>query len=167
MNSGFLNEKLTPILMIILGIISLLFPMVSTQTIGIMSGIAFMLLSIGFIINGISEIMMTRYFGLIRVIYGIICAIFAYYLMFNPAFVSGFIGLSTYIFGILLIILGLISLFMGPIAILGIVTVIYGFLTVILAYMINDPKILGSVIGVWLLISGILSLFTKKDYIDV
>ena len=74
----------------------------------------------------------------------------------------------VYLFGILLIALGIILFFIGPIGIVGIITLLYGILTVIVGFFINDPKILGTLIGLWLLILGITSLFTKKeDYIDV
>ena len=73
-----------------------------------------------------------------------------------------------YIFGILLIALGIILFFIGPLGILGIITLIYGILTIIVGYFINDPRILGTLIGLWLLIFGISSLFLdNKDYIDV
>lgn len=168
MNSSFLREKLSAILMIILGIIALLFPMFSTETVGFISGIVFILLAAAFIVAGISELVITKYFGLLYILYGIICVLFAYYLIFDPAFVSGVLGFLTYVFGILLIVLGIIAFIVGPLGIIGLTTLLYGFLTVVVAYLVNDPKILGTMIGIWLLISGILSLFTdNKGYIDV
>ncbi|MDO5824769.1 MAG: DUF308 domain-containing protein [Methanosphaera sp.] len=166
MNSG--HEKYSSIILIILGIIALLFPMISTEAIGFLSGIVIILLAAGFIIAGISELILTKYFGLIYIIFGILAMIFACYLIFDPAFVSGMVGLMVYLFGILLIALGIILFFIGPIGIVGIITLLYGILTVIVGFFINDPKILGTLIGLWLLILGITSLFTKKeDYIDV
>lgn len=168
MNSSFLSEKSSAILLIILGIIALLFPMLSTGTIGFLSGIVFIMLAAAFIVAGISELIITKYFGLLYIIFGILCIFFAYYLIFDPAFVSGIIGFIIYIFGLLLIVLGIIAFLMGPLGIMGIVTLLYGFLTIIVAYLVNDPKLLGTMVGLWLLISGILSLFTdNKGYIDV
>ena len=168
MNS-FLSEKFSSIIMIILGIIALLFPMISTETIGFISGIVIILLAAAFIVAGIAELIITKYFGLIYLIFAVLCMIFAYYLIFNPTFVSGVIGLMIYLFGIMLVVLGILLFFTGPIGIVGIVTILYGFLTLILGYFLNDPKILGTVIGIWLLIAGIMSLFTgkDKDYVDV
>ncbi|RAP53260.1 MAG: hypothetical protein BZ137_07165 [Methanosphaera sp. rholeuAM130] len=166
MNSG--HEKYSSIILIILGIIALLFPMISTEAIGFLSGIVIILLAAGFIVAGISELILTKYFGLIYIIFGILAMIFACYLIFDPAFVSGMVGLMVYLFGILLIALGIILFFIGPIGMVGIITLLYGILTVIVGFFINDPKILGTLIGLWLLILGITSLFTKKeDYIDV
>ena len=55
MESNVLNGKVSPIIMIILGIIALVFPMFSTETICFISGIIFILLAAGFLIAGISE----------------------------------------------------------------------------------------------------------------
>lgn len=162
-----IREKYSSILMIILGIIALLFPMISTGAIGFMSGIVVILLAAGFIITGISELILTKYYGLIYILLGIVSMIIACYLIFDPAFVSGMIGLIVYIFGILLIVFGIILFFMGPLGILGIITLMYGILTIIVGYFLNDPTILGTLIGLWLLIFGISSLFVEKDYIDV
>lgn len=162
MNSSFLSEKFSSIIMIILGIIALLFPMISTETIGFISGIVVILLAAGFIIAGISELILTKYFGLMYIILGILSIIFAYYLIFDPAVVSGIIGFMIYIFGLILIFLGLCWFLIGPLGIVGIVTLIYGFITVLVGFYVNDPRILGTLIGIWLLISGILSLFTGK-----
>ena len=153
-----ISEKYSSIIMIILGIIALLFPMLSTGAIGFMSGIVLILLAAGFIIAGISELILTKYYGLAYIILGILSMVLACCFIFNPALVSGILGFMIYIFGILLIALG----------ILGIITLIYGILTIIVGYFINDPRILGTLIGLWLLIFGISSLFLdNKDYIDV
>ena len=165
---SFLSEKSSSILMIILGIIAILFPMISTETIGFLSGIIFILIAVAFISSGIAELIITKYFGVIYLIFGIISLIAAYYLIFDPAFVSGLIGLIIYIFGFMLILLGIVGLFMGPFSIMGVITLIYGLVTLIISYYMNDPRILGTVVGIWLLISGIVSLFTdNKEYIDV
>jgi len=165
---SFLSEKSSSILMIILGIIAILFPMISTETIGFLSGIIFILIAVAFISSGIAELIITKYFGVIYLIFGILSLIAAYYLIFDPAFVSGLIGLIIYIFGFMLILLGIVGLFMGPFSIMGVITLIYGLVTLIISYYLNDPRILGTVVGIWLLISGIVSLFTdNKEYIDV
>lgn len=165
---SFLSEKSSSILMIILGIIAILFPMISTETIGFLSGIIFILIAVAFISSGIAELIITKYFGVIYLIFGIISLIAAYYLIFDPAFVSGLIGLIIYIFGFMLILLGIVGLFMGPFSIMGVITLIYGLVTLIISYYMNDPRILGTVVGIWLLISGIVSLFTdNKEYIEV
>lgn len=169
MNSSFLSERFGSIIMIILGIVALLFPMISTATIGFISGIVVILLAAGFIVAGISELIITKYFGLIYIIFGILSMIFAYYLIFDPAFVSGMIGFMIYLFGLILIVLGLIWFIIGPLGIVGIVTLLYGLITIFVGFFVNDPKILGTLIGLWLLIAGIVSLFEDKNkgYIDV
>lgn len=163
MNSSFLKEKLSPIIMIILGIIALLYPIFSVETLGFLNAVLFVFLAAGFIVAGITELTITKYFGFLYILCAIICMIFTYYLIFDPAFVSGLVGFMIYVFGFLLIFLGTMEFIIGPIGIMGIITFIYGFLTIILAYLVNDPKILGTLVGLWLIVSGIVSLFADKE----
>ena len=157
MKSSF-SDKLSPILMIIFGIIALAFPMISTEAIGFVSGIAIMLIAIAFLVIGISDLMKGDSFGIIYIILAILYGILAYYLIFSPAFVAGLMGLLVYLFGITLIVLGTIWFITGPIRILSLFTILYGFLTLIIAYFLKDPKLLGVAIGIWLIITGITTL---------
>lgn len=162
MKSSF-SDKLSPILMIIFGIIALAFPLVSTEAIGFVSGIAVMLIAIAFLVLGISELTKGDSFGIIYIILAILYGILAYYLIFSPAFVAGLMGLLVYLFGITLIVLGTIWFITGPIRILSLFTILYGFLTLIVAYFLKDPKLLGITIGLWLIITGITTLVYRDN----
>ncbi|MBO7715468.1 MAG: DUF308 domain-containing protein, partial [Methanobrevibacter sp.] len=81
---------------------------------------------------------------------------------FNPSIFAFLTALTIYLAGIFLIIIGLIIIvgnrdnkygfWMG---ILGIVL---GVIYIILGTYINNPLILGSLIGIWLLVTGVLNL---------
>lgn len=167
------DDKITAILMIIVGIIALAFPMVSTATIGLLLGFIFLLVAIGLFIKGGMELPISRILGICSIIVAIICLLFSYELIFNPSVVSAFISIIIYIIGAILIVFGIFALITGnffkPFSAIGISTIIFGLLTIIIGIFIKDPRTLGALIGVWLIISGILSLFSDKEksYIDV
>ena len=83
-------------------------------------------------------------------------------LIFNPSIFAFLTALTIYLAGIFLIIIGLIIIvgnrdnkygfWMG---ILGIVL---GVIYIILGTYIKNPLVLGSLIGIWLLVTGILNL---------
>lgn len=173
MNLSFLNDKTTPVIMIILGILALAFPMISTQTIGVLTGVIVLILAIGLLINGIATIGVSRLMSILSMVMGLLCILFAYQLIFNPALVSSLLGIMVYILGFLLLLIGLIALISGsyfaPFSIIGITTIIFGFITIIAGAVVRNPSVLGTIIGIWMIVSGLLSLFTDKEksYIDI
>ncbi|RAP47784.1 MAG: hypothetical protein BZ135_01525 [Methanosphaera sp. rholeuAM6] len=167
MDLSFFNGKNNAIIMIILGIIALVFPLISTGTIGVLIGAIVLILAISLMINGIFQLSVSRLYGIFSILFGLLCLIFAYQLIFNPAVVSAIIGIIIYLFGILLIIIGIISI-LGPFRLIGITTIIFGIITLLVGSSVQDPKVLGTIIGIWLIISGIIALFDKDNgYIDV
>ncbi len=162
-----LNERSTAILMIIIGVIALAFPLISTATIGIIAGGIVLILAIGLLVRGIAEYGYNKMMSIVNIFFAILCLIFAYELIFDPAFVSAIIGVLIYVFGFLLVVLGVIGLISGsgfaPFSLIGLTTLIFGIITIIVGLYIQDPRVLGTIIGIWLIVSGFLSLFTNKD----
>ena len=150
------------IIAIILGIITIAFPMLGVIAASDILGLSVLLLSIFLLTNGVSEVEYNTTRGLINTILGIIMLIISLGLIFNPSIFAFLTALTIYLAGIFLIIIGLIVIvgnrdnkygfWMG---ILGIVL---GVIYIIIGTYINNPLILGSLIGVWLLITGILNL---------
>ena len=150
------------IIAIILGIIIIAFPMLGVITAADILGLSVLLLAIFLLANGVSEVEYNTTRGLINTILGIIMLIISLGLIFNPSIFAFLTALTIYLAGIFLIIIGLIIIvgnrdnkygfWMG---ILGIVL---GVIYIIIGTYINNPLILGSLIGVWLLITGILNL---------
>lgn len=173
MDLSFLNEKTTAIIMVVLGVLALAFPLVSTETVGIILGATVALLAVGLFISGIAEMGVSRVMGAISVVVAIVCVYFAYELIFDPVFLSKFISIVIYIIGFLLIVLGIFALlsgsFFAPFSIIGLTTIIFGVITVLVGVFLRNPSVLGSIIGIWLIVSGLLSLFSDKEksYIDI
>ena len=173
MDLSFLNEKTTAVIMIVLGILALAFPMISTGTIGILTGVIVLILAIGLLISGIAELSVSKFMAVLSIIMSLICIVFAHQLIFNPALVSSIIGILVYLLGFILIIIGIIALLSGsyfaPFSIIGLTTIIFGIITILTGVFVRDPSVLGSIIGIWLIVSGLLSLFSDKEksYIDI
>ena len=150
------------IIAIILGILIIAFPMLGVIAASDILGLSVLLLAIFLLANGVSEVEYNTTRGLINTILGIIMLIISLGLIFNPSIFAFLTALTIYLAGIFLIIIGLIIIvgnrdnkygfWMG---ILGIVL---GVIYIILGTYIKDPLILGSLIGIWLLVTGILNL---------
>ena len=150
------------IIAIILGIIIIAFPMLGVITAADILGLSVLLLAIFLLANGVSEVEYNTTRGLINTILGILMLIISLGLIFNPSIFAFLTALTIYLAGIFLIIIGLIIIvgnrdnkygfWMG---ILGIVL---GVIYIILGTYIKNPLILGSLIGIWLLVTGVLNL---------
>ena len=153
------------IIAIILGILIIAFPMLGVIAASDILGLSVLLLAIFLLANGVSEVEYNTTRGLINTILGILMLIISLGLIFNPSIFAFLTALTIYLAGIFLIIIGLIIIvgnrdnkygfWMGILGIvLGVIYVIY----IILGTYINNPLILGSLIGIWLLVTGILNL---------
>ena len=150
------------IIAIILGIIIIAFPMLGVIAASDILGLSVLLLAIFLLANGVSEVEYNTTRGLINTILGIIMLIISLGLIFNPSIFAFLTALTIYLAGIFLIIIGLIIIvgnrdnkygfWMG---ILGIVL---GVIYIILGTYIKNPLVLGSLIGIWLLVTGVLNL---------
>ena len=150
------------IIAIILGIITIAFPMLGVIAASDILGLSVLLLSIFLLTNGVSEVEYNTTRGLLNTILGIVMLIISLGLIFNPSIFAFLTALTIYLAGIFLIIIGLIVIvgnrdnkygfWMG---ILGIVL---GVIYIIIGTYINNPIILGSLIGIWLVVTGVLNL---------
>lgn len=150
------------IIAIILGIIIISFPMLGVIAASNILGLSVLLLAIFLLTNGVSEVEYNTTKGLLNTILGIIMLIISLGLIFNPSIFTFLTALTIYLAGIFLIIIGLIIIvgnrdnkygfWMG---ILGIVL---GVIYIIIGTYINNQLILGSLIGIWLLVTGVLNL---------
>ena len=150
------------IIAIILGILIIAFPMLGVIAASDILGLSVLLLSIFLLTNGVSEVEYNTTRGLLNTVLGIVMLIISLGLIFNPSIFAFLTALTIYLAGIFLIIIGLIVIvgnrdnrygfWMG---ILGIVL---GVIYIIIGTYINNPIILGSLIGIWLLVTGVLNL---------
>ena len=150
------------IIAIILGILIIAFPMLGVIAASDILGLSVLLLAIFLLANGVSEVEYNTTRGLINTILGILMLIISLGLIFNPSIFAFLTALTIYLAGIFLIIIGLIIIvgnrdnkygFW-----MGILGILLGVIYIILGTYIKNPLVLGSLIGIWLLVTGVLNL---------
>jgi uncharacterized membrane protein HdeD (DUF308 family) len=154
----------TALVLIILGLIVLAFPLLGLIPLSLITGFLVLILGIGLIIGGIVQIGESAALGILIIILGIIALILGIGFIFNPGLFSWLVGFIVWIVGLFLIIAGIIGILSkaGGSRWNGVVAVIIGIIYIIVGTLIKDPVILGALIGLWLLISGIVMLFMKE-----
>jgi uncharacterized membrane protein HdeD (DUF308 family) len=157
-----MKKSIASIFGILLGIIIIVFPMVGVFAASVVAGISILLLAMFLLITGMSEIDFAPKIGLISVISGILLFILSLLILFYPPLVGFLIGLNLYLVGIILMIISLIML-IGNRANkygywTGISGISLGIIYIITGALVEDPFILGTIVGLWLIIAGILKL---------
>lgn len=150
--------KIGALLLIILGLIVIAVPVLGILPVAILTGFLVLVLGLGLLLGGISEISESLGLGLIEVILGIIALILGIGFIVNPALFAAVAGFLIYIIGLFLIIVGIIGVITKADNSRwnGVVAIIIGLLLVFIG---NNPIYLGVLIGLWLLITGIMMLF--------
>ena len=86
-------------------------------------------------------------------------------LIFNPSLLGFLAEITLYLAGIMLIVVALISLINNRNSrygfYIGIAGVVLGLLYIIIGSYISNPVILGTLIGIWLVLSGIFKLMDR------
>ncbi len=151
-------------LLIILGLIVLFCPILGIIPFSIITGFIVLFLGIGLLIAGISEMGESAGLGILEIILGIIALILGIGFIINPGWFSWLVGFIVWIVGLFLIIAGIMGVLSktGGSRWNGIIALIIGIIYLIIGTFVANPLILGALIGFWLLISGILMLFTKE-----
>ena len=150
------------IIAIILGLIIIAFPMLGVIAASDILGLSFLLLSIFLLTNGVSEVEYNTTRGLLNIILGIVMLIVSLGLIFNPSIFAFLTALTIYLAGIFLIVIGLIVIVGNRDSRygfwIGILGIILGVIYIIIGTYINSPVILGSLIGIWLVLTGVLNI---------
>ena len=154
----------TALVLIILGLIVLAFPLLGLIPLSLITGFLVLILGIGLLIGGIVQIGESTGLGILLIILGIIALILGIGFIFNPGLFRWVVGFIVWIVGLFLILAGIIGILSeaGGSRWNGVIAVIIGAVYVIVGTWIKDPVILGALIGLWLLISGIIMLFMKE-----
>lgn len=152
------------IVLIILGIIVMAFPLVGVIPAAVLTGFLVLVLGLGLLFSGIVEMGESAGLGILEILLGIIALVLGIGFIFNPALFSFVAGLIVYIVGIFLIIVGIIGVITkaGDSRWNGVIALIIGLLYVIVGTLFaSNPVYLGILIGLWLLIMGIMMLFSN------
>ncbi len=102
--------------------------------------------------------------GILQIILGIIALILGIGFIFNPGLFGWLAGFIVWIVGLFLVIAGIVGFITkaGGNRWNGIIAIIIGLLYVIIGNLFKDnPALLGVLIGLWLLITGIMMLVMK------
>ena len=157
-----MKNKSIGILAIILGIIIIAFPMLGVVGTGALFGLSTLLISIVVLMVGVSIMDYNTIGAAFDYIIGVIMLIISILIIFNPNYFAFLAAIILYIAGIFIMIIGLISLINNRHAkygfYIGIAGVVLGIIYIIIGTYIKDPLILGSLIGIWLIITGVLKL---------
>ena len=154
-----MKKQVISLLAIILGILILIFPMVGIIVVDAIIGVAVLLMSIFLLVSGISEIDYSPTKSIVTLIMGVIILILSLILLFNPNIFEFLASMAVYLAGILLIIVGLITLIgnrdnkFGFWS--GVIAVVLGVIYIIIGIYAH-PIVLGALIGIWLVTTGIL-----------
>ncbi len=157
-----MKSKFISLLAIILGMVIIIFPIMGLIGVSSLIGLSILLISIYLLVVGVAIIDYNKSGAILDLALGIILLLLSICLIFHPAILGFLAEITLYLAGILLIIVGLVSLINNRQSryafYTGIAGVVLGLLYIIIGTYIANPIILGTLIGIWLVISGILKL---------
>ncbi len=160
-----MKSKFISLLAILLGLIIIIFPVMGVIGVSSLIGLSVLLVSIYLLVVGVSIIDYNTSGAIIDLILGLVLLLLSIGLIFNPAMLGFLTEISLYFAGIMLIIVGLASLINNRTSrygfYIGIAGIILGVLYIIIGTYLANPIILGSLIGIWLVISGVLKLLDR------
>ncbi len=157
-----MKNKIVSLLAIILGIMIISFPLLGIVSSSAIIGLSVLFISIYALLMGISIIDYNTTGAILDLTSGVVLLLLSIGLIFNPALFSFLAEITLYLAGIILIIGGVVSLINNRNSkygfYIGIAGIILGVCYIIVGTYIANPIILGTFIGIWLVISGIMRL---------
>ena len=157
-----MKTKFISLLAILLGLIIIIFPILGLIGVSSLIGLSVMLMSIYLLVVGVSIIDYNTSGAILDLILGILLLLLSISLIFNPTLLGFLAEITLYIAGIMLIIVAVASLINNRSSrygfYIGIIGIILGVLYIIIGTYLSNPIILGTLIGIWLVISGVLKL---------
>lgn len=160
-----MKTRFISLLAILLGLIIITFPILGLIGVSSLIRLSVLLMSIYLLVVGVSIIDYNTSGAILDLILGILLLLLSISLIFNPAMLGFLAEITLYIAGIMLIIVAVASLINNRSSrygfYIGIAGIILGVLYIIIGTYLSDPIILGTLIGIWLVISGILKLMDR------
>lgn len=157
-----MKNKFISLLAIIFGLIIIIFPIMGIIGVGALISLSVLLISIYLLLVGVAIMDYNRTGAILDLILGLVLLILGICLIYNPALLGFLAQISLYLAGIMLIVVGVVSLINNRQSrygfYIGIAGVVLGLLYIVIGTYIANPIVLGTLIGIWLVISGILKL---------
>ncbi|MDP1553193.1 MAG: DUF308 domain-containing protein [Methanobacteriaceae archaeon] len=159
-----MQKKQGALILILIGMIVLAFPIIGLFPFSLITGLIISIVGVGLLLGGIVEIGESFGLGISGIILGIIALILGIGFIINPALFSFVASLLVFIAGFILLGIGIVTITgkFGEDKSSGVVSLILGIIYLIIATLVSDPAILGTLIGLWILITGFLILFQKE-----
>lgn len=160
-----MKTKFVSLLAILLGLIIIAFPIMGVIGVSSLIGLSVLLMSIYLLVVGVSIMDYNTSGAILDLILGMILLLLSIGLIFNPSLLGFLTEITLYLAGIMLIIVGLAALINNRNSrygfYIGIAGVVLGLLYIIIGTYIANPIVLGTLIGMWLVISGILKFMDR------
>ena len=160
-----MKTKFVSLLAVFLGLIIIVFPLMGVVGASSLIGLSALLMSIYLLVTGITIIDYNSRGAILDLVLGLLLLFVSICLIFNPALLGFLTELSMYFSGIMLIIVAVVSLINNRNSRYGFYTgirgIILGLLYIIVGTYLSNPIILGTFIGVWLVINGILNFMDR------
>jgi len=157
-----MKTKFISLLAIIFGLIIIIFPIMGLIGVGSLIGLSVLLMSIYLFVVGVSIIDYNTSGAILNLIMALILLFVSFGLIFNPMLLGFLTEITMYIAGIMLIVVALVSLINNRTSrygfYIGIAGIVLGLLYIVIGTYLSNPIILGALIGIWLVISGVLNL---------
>lgn len=157
-----MKNKFISILAMVLGLIIIIFPIMGVIGVADLIGLSILLISIYLLVVGVAIIDYNKSGAILDLVLGMILLILSLCLIFNVGIFGFLAQITLYLAGIMLIVVGLVSLINNRQSkygfYIGIAGVVLGLLYIVIGTYIADPIVLGILIGLWLIISGVLKL---------
>ena len=150
------------LLSIIFGLILLVFPWFGLWTLSAILGLILILIGVGLLTLGAFTYGSSKGAAIVFLILGTVGAIVGIGIFGNVEALAALAGLALYISGMILIIAGLVHLFKPRTRFsreVGVVGILLGVLYIILGSLAVDPRDLSILMGIWMIIAGVTSLF--------
>ncbi|WP_296891303.1 DUF308 domain-containing protein [uncultured Methanobrevibacter sp.] len=150
-------EKIIGIIFMVLGLIFIIFPMFSAESVSFIVGLSLLFFGFASIVNGLSVRNMST-LSKINLVVGIIAVIFGILFIFAINALSFLVGFQFYIIAFILIFCGIVGIISNStlskttsllILIIGIIAIVLGI------YSITDPIYAAILIGLCLILQGL------------
>jgi uncharacterized membrane protein HdeD (DUF308 family) len=157
-----MKTKFISLLAVIFGLIIIIFPIMGLIGVGSLIGLSVLLMSIYLFVVGVSIIDYNTSGAILNLIMALILLFVSFGLIFNPMLLGFLTEITMYIAGIMLIVVALVSLINNRNSrygfYIGIAGIVLGLLYIVIGTYLSNQIILGALIGIWLVISGVLNL---------
>lgn len=157
-----MKSKFISLLAIILGLMIIIFPIMGVIGLADLIGLSILLISIYLLVVGVGIIDYNKTGAILDLILGLILLFLSICLIYNFQILGFLAQITLYLAGIMLIVVGVVSLINNRQSrygfYIGIAGVVLGLLYIVIGTYLADPIILGTLIGLWLVISGVLKL---------